>query len=253
MDSTDPKAASSADSKAIDDSNTTSRTLTNTEIMAKIASESKKTKAEPDLANQLGEILRKINKMPADFSKEIDTKLASFSSAQKPTQASFLTDSDLEVPSYVTKAEYAAEKAQSARSSLQNEQRNSFGDAMDMFGELNQKGEDFDEEFYNKTNDFYVSKFQNDPEGPMLAAKLAAVELGKIEKLAKSNFLNDERRRHRILEQGGLGRSKAAAEEPASTLNKDRLQRLFGIDPAKVEARIKADPARYGTPKKGKN
>lgn len=117
--------------------------------------------------------------------------------------------------------------------------------ALDMFPELNPDSEQFDEGFYKAVDAEFSTNQRKDPKGPLKAAKLVALEMGKIEQLTRQNLLKDDARRSRILSEGAsTPRESKKEKDPASSFNVKGLARL-GIDPEKLAKRIKANKDKY--------
>lgn len=124
-------------------------------------------------------------------------------------------------------------------------QKEAWNKALELFPELNQESESFDENFYKAADKYYSSfDLKRDADAPFKAAKLAAIDLGKIEQLAKEKLYKDEARRSRILSEGS---SKPRENLKEKTLEvKDHIVKRLGIDPEKLKARIKANKDKYG-------
>lgn len=124
-------------------------------------------------------------------------------------------------------------------------QEKSWKQALELFPELDQESDKFDEKFF-KAADGYFAGFdlKKDPEAPLKAVKLAAIESGKIEQLAKEKLLKDESRRSRIIAEGSAApREQRKEKEP--TLNSSALARL-GIKADDMKAHLKANKSKYG-------
>lgn len=127
----------------------------------------------------------------------------------------------------------------------QSTQKSALQEAYEMFPELNPDSESFDEKFYNAVDAEFSSNLRRDPKGPLKAAKLIAVELGKIEQLTKTKLLKDEARRSRILSEGSsTPRESKKAQDPASGFNVKGLARL-GINADKLAKRLKDNKDKY--------
>jgi hypothetical protein len=152
---------------------------------------------------------------------------------------------------YVTKADLKVAEAVKAQQQVEYEQRANFQRALEMFPELKQDSDNFDKEFYDLADShFRYSLNKNDPEAPLKAAKLAAVELNKIERLAKAKVLTDDARRNRILSEGGSRESaNSVKDNTGSQMNDNRLKKLLKVDPDSIRALMKANPERYSKKK----
>jgi hypothetical protein len=91
-----------------------------------------------------------------------------------------------------------------------------------MFPELDPDSDSFDEKFYKAVDaEFSSTNQRKDPKGPLKAAKLVALEMGKIEQLTRSSLLKDEARRSRILSEGSSTPREAKKDkDPASQFNR---------------------------------
>jgi hypothetical protein len=110
------------------------------------------------------------------------------------------------------------------------------------FPELNKTSDDFDQDFFNLAVEYENSLDKKDPARPMKAAKLAALDLGKIERIQKAKIIQDEARRTRMLTEGSApskeGSTKAA---PKQQMNKAAIEKWFKIDASKVEKFVKEE------------
>lgn len=186
------------------------------------------------LKNVKGEFNRKISKLQ----EEIRAGFQALQSSRPATPAQLADDAtnvDGDVKQYV--------------SSVLTEQKqvDAWHEALQMFPELNPESENFDEKFYKAVDVEFSSNGRKDPKGPLKAAKLAALEMGKIEQLAKTNLLKDEARRSRILSEGSSTPREAKKEKDVTAnFNVGNLARLGIKDPAKLAKRIKDNKDKYG-------
>lgn len=207
--------------------------------------EQQKAPEDTKADNKLAELLRKVNKV-SELDKKVDQLLSYVSSIQQPAPAPVSPVFEGSDDEYVTKAELRAQERIAAERQIKSLQKQSLDSAKQMFPELDKNSEHYDKEFYQLTDELFASSINPaDPDGPLKAAKLAAVELNKIEKLARSKVLNDDARRNRILAEGGVEPKSSQAEKSVSKVNSTRLKQYLGVDADKIKARIKANPDRY--------
>jgi Na+/phosphate symporter len=200
-----------------------------------------------NLDNKVAELLRKVNKV-GELSTKVD-QLLNYVSSSRPAQPAGLpsaSDDDDDVP--MTKAEYKAYEAFKTKEVLKETQKASLQKAVDAYPELSDQGS----EFYQMVDKYFAKNFAGEPNGPEEAAAFVAFKLGYNKKAAAEAVLNDDARRSRILSEGGTAARQTAPETPGTSgINENRLKNLLGVDPAKIKARMKADPVRYA-PKKNR-
>ena len=121
---------------------------------------------------------------------------------------------------------------------MEKKQEAAIHNVLKTFPELDQNSDSYDDEFYKLAVQYEKSIDPLDPERPMKAAKLAALDTGRIEKITKAKVIQDDARRSRMLSEGGI-EAKESKKEKASNMNKNALKSLLKIDPAKVEKYIK--------------
>lgn len=199
---------------------------------------SENTQTQDNYKNLKGEFNRKLDKMNREMSQKLDAVLNAFStrnaaSAAVSQSADEASGVDTDVKQYVDNIV------------TQQKQKDAWSEALTMFPELDPESESFDEKFYKAVDAEFSTNQRRDPRGPLKAAKLAALELGKIEQLARQNLLKDEARRSRILSEGASTPREAKKEkDPASQFNKQGLARL-GINPDKLAQRMKNNKDKY--------
>lgn len=193
--------------------------------------ENKQPQADP-IKNLKGEFQRKISKL--------DEKLTAVLNAVQQGRTGSVSESvdetaevDTDVKKYVDTA-FTHQK-----------QVDAWQEALTMFPELNPESDGFDEKFYKAVDAEFSSNQRRDPKGPLKAAKLAALEMGKFESLTKANLLKDEARRSRIMSEGiSTPRDAKKEKDPAATFNTRGLAKL-GINPEKLAKRIKDNKDKY--------
>lgn len=193
-------------------------------------SEAKNTQQDP-IKNLKGEFQRKISKL--------DEKLNAVLNAVQSRSASPLSQSVEETPEVDTDVKQYVDTV-----FTHQKQVDAWQEALGMFPELNPESESFDEKFYKAVDAEFSSNLRKDPRGPLKAAKLTAMELGKLEQLTQTKLLKDEARRSRILSEGSSTPREAKKADPASQFNVKGLARL-GINPDKLAKRIKDNKDKY--------
>ncbi len=192
--------------------------------------ESKQISQDP-MKNLKGEFNRKFSKLE----NMVATLIQSQSRNSAPQPADEAVEVDTDVKQYV--------------SSVITEQKQveAWQQALQMFPELNSDSEDFDEKFYKAVDAEFSMNGRKDPKGPLKAAKLAALELGKLEQLTKANLLKDEARRSRIISEGSSTPREAKKEKDVTAnFNVNALAKLGIKDPTKLAKRIKDNKDKYG-------
>lgn len=192
--------------------------------------EAKQNQPDP-IKNLKGEFQRKISKLDEKLNAILQSVQGRGNSSV--SQSADEANVDTDVKQYVDTA------------LTQQYQKTAFQDAVSMFPELDPESDSFDEKFYKAVDAEFSTNQRKDPKGPLKAAKLVALEMGKIEQLTRSSLLKDEARRSRILSEGSSTPREAKKDkDPASQFNKQGLARL-GIDPEKLAKRIKANKDKY--------
>lgn len=186
--------------------------------------------------NLKAEFNRKLSKMQQQMDQRLQQILTavSSSSAQTNTPAE---KADFEEPEY--KRYVDARFQESQKEQVKRGQESAWQNALELFPELNPDSEAFDEKFYKVADKFYGTfDLTRDPEAPLKAAKLAALEVGKIEQLTKEKLLKDDARRSRLIAEGAGSPRDAKREKPIQ-LNVGALAKLGIKDPKKLEERVK--------------
>jgi hypothetical protein len=70
------------------------------------------------------------------------------------------------------------DKEKSTVSQFQEQRQQGIERMYQLFPNLNEKGGSFDKNFYDKANEIYMARYQNIPNGDLIAANEAAIELG---------------------------------------------------------------------------
>lgn len=217
----------------MNDENTTADGLSQVAGDAEQAPTLEAKQAQPDpIKNLKGEFQRKISKLDEKLNAILQSVQGRHNSsvAQSADEAA---EVDTDVKQYVDTVV------------TQQHQKTAFQDAISMFPELDPDSDSFDEKFYKAVDAEFSTNQRKDPKGPLKAAKLVALEMGKIEQLTRSSLLKDEARRSRILSEGSSTPREAKKDkDPASQFNRQGLARL-GIDPEKLAKRIKANKDKY--------
>lgn len=109
------------------------------------------------------------------------------------------------------------------------------------FPELDRDSESFDSQFFDLAVEYENAIDIKDPQRPLKAAKLAALDLGKTEKLIKSKVLQDESRRLQKLSEGAAPTKDQKAGKPEMKMNKSAISRYLKVDPKMVEKYAKGE------------
>ncbi len=187
--------------------------------------------ATDHLKNLKGEFNRKLSKMEQKLDAVLNAFNTKSSVSQEPADEAAEVDTDVKqyVNSVVT----------------QQHQKSALDEAYKLFPELDPESDDFDEKFYKAVDAEFTSNQRKDPKGPLKAAKLIALELGKYEALTRANVIKDEARRSRILSEGSsTPRESKKSQEPSAQFNVKGLARL-GINPDKLAKRMKDNKDKY--------
>lgn len=187
--------------------------------------------AQDPIKNLKGEFTRKISKL--------ENLITTFIESQSGNRSAASVDETIPVDNDVK--QYV--------SSMLTEQKQveAFNQAKNMFPELDPESEDFDEKFYKAVDAEFSMNGRKDPRGPLKAAKLVALELGKIEQLTKANLLKDEARRSRIISEGSsTPREGKKEKDVTANFNPAALAKLGIKDTAKLAKRIKDNKDKYG-------
>lgn len=194
------------------------------------ATQSTSDKADP-IKNLKGEFQRKLSKLDDKLNQILNTVGGRSQQVSEPVDET--ADTDTTVKQYVSSA------------LTKDKQMTAWNETLDMFPELNPDSEQFDEKFYKAVDMEFTSNQLKDPRGPLKAAKLVALELGKIEQLTRQSLMKDEARRSRIISEGATSPREAKKEkDPSSNFNAKGLAKL-GIDPKKLAERMKNNKDKY--------
>lgn len=191
-----------------------------------------KKQPEQDIVKNLkGEFNRKISKLENMVASLIETQSGNKQAKSVDETVSVDTDVKQYVSSVLT----------------EQKQMEAYQQAIQMFPELNPESDDFDEKFYKAVDAEFSSNSRKDPRGPLKAAKLVALELGKIDQLTKASLYKDDARRARIVSEGTAATKEARKEKDvAANFNANALAKLGIKDPAKLAKRIKDNKDKYG-------
>jgi uncharacterized phage infection (PIP) family protein YhgE len=202
------------------------------------ASSQQATSQVDPLKNLKAEMNRKLSKL----TETVSTLAATIQQSQKSNQVAPVEET--ETPDY--KRYVDARFQETHQSQVKQGQEQAWQKALEIYPELNQDSEQFDEKFFKLADRYYGSfDLTKDSEAPLKAVKLAALEVGKIEQLTKERLLKDEARRSRIISEGGTA-PRESKQEKEPEMDANRLAKLGIKDPEKLKARIKANPNKYG-------
>ena len=190
------------------------------------------------LGNVLKEVTRKLGRLN-DISSKIDMLLQNnvSSATTTPDNGSYGAETiDSETKRYVD-ARFREEK----QALTTKTQRQTLEKVYATFPELDKNSDAYDSKFLDLAIEYEKSIDATDPERPMKAAKLAALDVGKIEALTKAKVLQDDNRRSRILSEGSTSTKETKKATPDLKMNKSAIQQYFKIDPSKIEKRVKGE------------
>lgn len=185
------------------------------------------------LTNVLKEMTRKVGRL-SDISAKLDLLLQNQTADNASGQGRFKAPEaplESEVKRYID-ARFLEDK----KASIDKAQQESIERVFAAFPELNPDSASHDEQFYKLAVEYEKKIDPMDPARSLNAAKLAALDLGRVEQLTKNKLLQDESRRTRYIEEGGSPKKETKAQ--AKTMSSEQaknLKRHFNIDPKKVE------------------
>jgi hypothetical protein len=188
------------------------------------------------LSNVLKEQARKLGKL-SDISAKLDL-LLQHGSADNASNGDSAPDVKLDD---ATKRYIDARLNADKKMELEKAQKETISKVYKSFPELNQDSDQFDSNFFDLAVEHEKTISPTDPQRSLKAAKLAALDLGKIEQITKAQILQDEKRRTRYLEEGGAEMTAAKAKK-SPTISQEaanNLKRYLKIDAKKVEAQLK--------------
>lgn len=196
--------------------------------------------SQQDLIKNLkAEMNRKFSKIN-DIKSQVDLLVNFIGQQQQPTGTVSDDKSNADpVVQYVEKRFQEQDKK-----AIDAQHKRDFQEAVTKFPELDENSDQYDPKFYDMVDKLFGKRQGNDPEALKEAVEIAAVRMGKIERLTQDKLLKDEARRSRLIAEGtnapreGRGKTEATVDEKA-------LQRL-GIDPAKFKKRLKDEKYQGG-------
>lgn len=130
---------------------------------------------------------------------------------------------------------------------MQQKHAESYQDVLKSYPELNQEADIFDEKFHSKADAYYRALSSiNDPEAPLKAVRLAAMDLGKYEQVERERLIADEARRMRTLGDGGSSHKGGQPSQNTDTSKLKGLAGLMGVDTKGLEQHMKKNASKYG-------
>lgn len=132
---------------------------------------------------------------------------------------------------------------------LQDKHAQSYREALRSYPELDKSSETFDQDFFQLSDKYYTAlAATNDPDAPVKAIRLAAMDLGKYEKIERERFLADEAKRMRTLGDGSNAPRSGQKGNNSGGLPKNLqgLAQLLKVDTKGLEAHMKKNSNRYG-------
>jgi hypothetical protein len=187
------------------------------------------------LTNVMKELNRKVGRI-SELSGKLDLLLQQ---QTKPSHTSvdntFMQGAELDE---ATRRYIDARLMEEKRSVIEKQQETTIQNVLKYYPELDRDSDSYDEEFYKLAVSYEKAIDTMDPERALKAAKLAALDTGRVERLTKSKVIQDDARRSRLLAEGGI-EAKDSKKEKNSSINKSAIKNLLKIDPAKVERYMK--------------
>lgn len=183
------------------------------------------------LSNVLKEVTRKLGRLN-EVSSKLDLLLQSNHSEKLADKAasSYASDLDDSAKSYID-----ARLMEDKKQNIERAQKAALDSVFKTFPELDRNSDDYDASFYELAVEYEKTIDQLDPDRSMKAAKLAALDTGKIEKLQKAKLLQDDSRRNRILSEGSAtNKDSKKNAAPKQEMNKAMISRFLKVDPAKI-------------------
>lgn len=191
------------------------------------------------LGNVLKEVTRKLGRI-SEISSKLDMLLQNNVSANvSPDKGAFVATSD--VIDSDTKRYIDARLMEDKRAQIEKAQKVVLDTVFKTFPELDKSSDDYDAEFFNLAVEYEKNINELDPDRPMKAAKLAALDLGKVEKITKAKVLQDDARRSRILSEGSAPSKETKKSQPKGNMNNAAISRFLKVDPKKVEKYAKGE------------
>lgn len=130
---------------------------------------------------------------------------------------------------------------------MQQKHAESYQNVLASYPELNQESDTFDEKFHSKADAYYRALSSiNDPEAPLKAVRLAAMDLGKYEQVERERLIADEARRMRTLSDGGASHKSGQPSQNTDTSKLKGLAGLMGVDTKGLEQHMKKNASKYG-------
>lgn len=197
--------------------------------------------------NRIAEMNRKFNNLSSNLNEKIDQLINFMQTTNTKTPVENTTSYSANPPSNDVVAYTDTAVGKIREELLIEKQKQSFEKALELFPELDPKSDIYDSDFYTLVDaEFKKQAMSKDPNAPLKAAKLVALDQGKLEKLQRNQVLADESRRTRMLSEGGNAPNKASKTKSAMPDSLKQLSQLFGVKTESVEKLMKSNPGKYG-------
>lgn len=195
------------------------------------------------IENRVSELNRKLSK----FEKSLDEKFSQLISyVQGAQQTATAPQAAAEAP--ITSILTSNVESIVNQKIMQQKHAESYQNVLKSYPELNQDSDTFDEKFHSKADAYYRAlSATNDPDAPLKAVRLAAMDLGKFEQIERERVLADEARRMRTLGEGGTSHRGAQANQTSDNQKLKGLAGLLGVKGTDLDAHIKKNANKYGS------
>jgi len=130
---------------------------------------------------------------------------------------------------------------------MQQKHAESYKNVIKSYPELDQNGDNFDGDFHSKADAYYRALSSiNDPEAPLKAVRLAAMDLGKFEQVEREKLVADEANRMRTLGYGGHTSKTGSNAQAKDDSRLKGLAGLMGVSGSELDKHIKKNATKYG-------
>lgn len=195
------------------------------------AEQTDQTNTAVPVENRVAELNRKFSKLERSLDEKFSQLISSMNGpkSQPAEKAVEATYGDPAVESVVNQALLRDKHAQSYQQAIQ------------AYPELNPDSESFDERFHKNADSYYRAlSSTNDPDAPLKAIRLAAMDLGKFQQVEREKIMADEAKRMRTLGDG-VSSPKSAQKGQSSGLpdSVKSLAQLLKVDLKQAENHYK--------------
>lgn len=219
----------------------------NTQAVADSSSDAQasgQTTAAVPLENRVAELNRKFQK----FEKNLDDKFSQLISSLNGTNAK--AQGGYMAADKAPEAAYADNSVEAIvnQTLIKEKHRDSYQQALQAYPELNPDSDQFDEKFHKIADSYYKALAStHDPEAPLKAIRLAAVDVGRFQQVEREKLLADEIKRTRTLGEGSMAHRSAQKQTQGSVPeNVKGLAQLLKVDLKQIEDKYKNPGKRRG-------